>query len=85
MILYHSLQIRLSLFYFWDGLLLLFYFFGVELQFQLCKYMYYMLILCNNLNGLYIHVHVLVLGGGTFLDLDLFVKMENLEHDLVIS
>lgn len=26
--------------------------------------MYYMLILCNNLNGLYIHVHVLVLGGG---------------------
>lgn len=24
-------------------------------------------------------------GGGTFLDLGLFVKMENLEHDLVIS
>lgn len=50
MILYHSLQIRLSLFYFWDGLLLLF-----------------LLILCNNLNGLYIHVHVLVWGGGNIL------------------
>lgn len=46
--------------------------------------MYYMLILCNNLNGLYIYVYVLVLGGGIFLDLDLFVKMENLEYDLVI-
>lgn len=47
--------------------------------------MYYMLILCNNLNGLYIYVYVLVLGGGgIFLDLGLFVKMENLEYDLVI-
>lgn len=84
MILYHSLQIRLSLFYFWDGLLL--FFFGVELQFQLCKYMYDMLILCNNLNVLYIHGHVLgFFWGGEFLDLGLFVRMENLEHDLVIS
>lgn len=48
--------------------------------------MYYMLILCNNLNGLYIYVYVLVFGGGggIFLDLGLFVKMENLEYDLVI-